>query len=144
MFSWMDKIQFGFFHYFTFYHLQLLLRKGNVFTSMCQEFCTRGGRVYLWVQGGVYLWMQGGVCLWVQGGVCLWVQRVYTPVGRHPLGRHPLDRHWADTPQADTPWADISPLAVPIPRDSHCSVRHTSYWNTFLLKILLAFWDLNW
>ena len=72
------------------YRPQQYLRKGNVFTSVCQEFCPGEG---------------GGV-------VCLGRH----PLGRHHLpgqpllGRHPL-RHPRQTPPcADNPWTEPPPL----------------------------------
>ena len=68
------------------------LGQGNIFRSVCQEFCSQG--------------------------VLSQCMRADIPPGRHSLtGRHPLGRHpcgqtplWADTPPADTsPWADHSP-----------------------------------
>ena len=57
----------------TYYRPQAKLRKGNVFTSMCQEFCPHGGRC---------------------------TPPGQTPPGQTlALGRH---SPWADTPQADT------------------------------------------
>ena len=58
------------------------LRKGNVFTSVCQEFCLQGVGVH--------------------------TPRADTPPGRHPPGQTPppLSRHplpWADTSSWQTP-----------------------------------------
>ena len=72
-----------------YYRPQTKLWKGNVFTSMCQEFCPWGGGVH--------------------------PRADPSPPDRHHPSRHPVGRHipWADTPfQADTPppaWADTSP-----------------------------------
>ena len=85
------------------YRPQQKLRKGYVFTPVCQSFCSHGGVHPL----GRHL------------------PQADTPLGRHPLGRHPpwqipLGRHspWQillgrhpptlgrHPPQADTPWAD--------------------------------------
>ena len=43
-----------------FYHPHMKLRKGNVFTSVCQEFCPRG--VYPSMHWGVYRSMHWGGC----------------------------------------------------------------------------------
>ena len=72
--------------------IALFLRKGNVFTSMCQEFCP-------WV----WAW-QGSMC---GGGVCMGACVVGEGGSMH--GR----------------------------RDSHCSGWYTSYWNAFLLFIVV-------
>ena len=113
-----------------YYRQQIKLRKGNLFTSVCQEFCPRRG--------------------------CLPdTPRENTPMGRHAPrqthpqadtspGRHtprqtppgqkdiPLGRH----PGIDTPWADPQGRPsgkIPLPRaDRYCSGWYTSYWNAFL------------
>ena len=61
-----------------YYRPQTKLRKGNVFTSVCQEFCP---------QGEVHTLPPS------------WPD---TPPGKHPLSKHPQ----ADIPQADNPQAD--------------------------------------
>ena len=58
------------------------LRQGNIFRSVCQEFCPQGGclpRCMLGYTTPTPPWAD-------------------TPLGRHPPGRHPPGRH----PQADT------------------------------------------
>ena len=86
------------------------LRQGNVFTPVCQSFCS-------------------------QGGVCHTPPWSDTPWADIPLGRHPLP--WADTPQGDTPrqtppladtpgrypWADTPWQTSPLP--SACWNTHT-------------------
>ena len=74
--------------YVSYYRPQTNLRKGNVFTSVCLEFCP---------QRGVY------------------TPQADTPWTDPPRQTPPpsLGRHhppWADTPRADTPWTD-PPLA---------------------------------
>ena len=60
----------------SFYCPQTKLRKGNVFTSVCQEFCPRG-------RGGVH-----------------------TPLGRHPAGQTPLTgRHPPEHPCNSMPFS---------------------------------------
>ena len=83
-----------------FYRPQTKLRKGNVFTSVCQEFCPRGG-VQAQAQGG----LQGGVQAQAQGvsrprprprGVCIPActeadtpqQTATAADGTHPTGMH--------------------------------------------------------
>ena len=57
---------------------QTKLRKGNVFTSVCQEFCLSGGCIPVC--------MGGGVCL---GGVCAQPPEMATAAdGTHPTGMH--------------------------------------------------------
>ena len=91
------------------------LRQGNIFTSVCKEFCPGGG-----------------VCL----SVC-WD----TPPGRHPptrqtprLDRHPPMQTPPDqTPPSQTPpRADTPPGQTPSSANGYCSRRYASYWNAFL------------
>ena len=72
------------FFWVLYYRPQTKLRKGNVFTPVCQSFCS------------------GGVSGPVHAGI------------RHPTGRHPP------------------------PKDGYCCGRYASYWNAFLLIILLT------
>ena len=76
---------------YSYYRPQTKLRKGNVFTPVCQSFCS-----------------QGGVCL----SAC-W--------DTHPLGRYPqgpqADTSWVDTPwqtlqPGETPPQQTSPCPV--------------------------------
>ena len=83
------------------------LQKGDIFTSVCQEFRR-----------------QGGVCL----NTC-WDTH---PLGRNPPGQTPPQ---ADPP-ADTPLQADTPLPADTPHpqagDGYCSGRYASYWNVFL------------
>ena len=109
------------------YRPQTKLRKGNVFTSVCQEFCP---------QWGVSQHVLGrGVCISVSTGRrCVadipWAYthpRQTPSPWAHPLDTHkPLGRH----PQVGTPWADTS-------SDGHCSGRYASYWNVVFCSILV-------
>ena len=56
------------------YHPQTKLRKGNVFTSVCQELCPKGG-VSAAVHAGIH------------------TPQADTPLDRHPLAYTPLGRH---------------------------------------------------
>ena len=100
------------------------LGQGNIFTSVCQEFCPRGG---------------GCLPQCMLGYQSQPPQSRHSPGTRHPplqgadtppWSRHPLG---ADTPPgADTPWNQAPP------READCSIRSTSgryasYWNAFLL-----------
>ena len=104
------------------------LRKGNVFTSVCQEFCPQ----------------------------CGGMSRRPPPRtrGRHPLGRHPRTR--GRSPQTrgrHPPWADTPPTRSRHPPDQrqtpsphppahgYCSGRYASYWNAFLSFDVAAMWQ---
>ena len=94
-----------------FYLPKMKLLKGNVFTSVCQEFVRRGR------------------CTPLLGR---------HPLGRQPLGRH---TPWADTPfWADTllgrhpPGSRHTPGSRHPLSDGHCSGWYTSYWNAFFLN----------
>ena len=109
------------------YHPQTRLWKGNVFTPVCQSFCS-----------------QGGVCL----SAC-WDTHTHThthtPPGRHPPGRHPLGRQpWADIPLGRHPPAQCmlgythTPPSLPSAcwdRHGYCCGRYASYWNAFLFNV---------
>ena len=92
------------------------LGQGNIFRSVCQEFCPQKGCLVL----GVF------VCVCVVSQHAL---RQTSPLGRHPLGQTPpwadtpgQTPPWADTPWADTPWADTSLGRHPLVR--HPLGRH--------------------
>ena len=95
-------------HGYDYYRPQTKLRKGNVFTNVCQEFCWWGG-------GGV--WQT-------------------PPPGRHPLdrlGRHPPGRHLpGQAPPGRHPPRQTRQTPPP-PADGYCSGRYASYWNAFFL-----------
>ena len=78
----------------SYYRPQTKLRKGNVFTPVCQSFCSQG------------------VCIPACTGHTLPGQTL--PLGRHPPGRHPprQTHSWADThpPGRHPSWADTHPL----------------------------------
>ena len=100
------------------------LRKGNVFTSGCQEFCPWGWGVHSLADTPL-----GQTHTPRQTPPWVYTPR-HTPPRQTPPGIHPLGRH----PQADTSWADPL-LQTPHPSDGHCSGRYASYWNAFLLSI---------
>ena len=88
------------------------LREGNVFTPVCQSFCSqRGGSIPAWG------------CLPLGPGV-------YTPGPRRPL---PLGRH----PPRQTPLLGKHPLGRYPPPDGYRSGRYASHWNAFLLRLKL-------
>ena len=82
------------------------LWQGNVFTSMCQQFCPQWGRSASGLGGDDPLGSRHSPG--------------QNPPGR-PLGRHPLCRHlpgqtppWADTSPGQTaPWGDTPPGQTP-------------------------------
>ena len=117
------------------------LGQGNIFTSVCQEFCPQGGRV----SASVHAWIHP-----------------LPPEQTPPLGADtpPGSIHppWeqtpplgADTPGADTPpgnthppGTDTPPEQTPLnqtpPQEADCSIRSTSgryasYWNAFLFTV---------
>ena len=63
-----------------FYRPQTMLPEGNVFTPVCQSFCSQGRGVSQHAMGGA---------------VHPFVPPGQTPPGRHPLGRLPGDGHWS-------------------------------------------------
>ena len=67
------------------YRQQTKLREGNVFTPVCQSFCS---------QEGVWPW-----ALWV----CLPLGPGEGGVWQTPPGRHPLDRHFQGRPPPKEP-----------------------------------------
>ena len=96
------------------------LRQGNVFTPICQSFCSQGG-MHGWGcawQGGS---CGGGVC---DQGVCVWSE------GMHGWGcalRGGM--HGGDVHDRGHAWQG----GMRGRRDGHCSRRYASYWNAFLL-----------
>ena len=99
------------------------MRKGNVFTSMCQEFSPQGG------------------CIPACTGADTPTGHL-PPVADTPQGRHPLPTV-ADTPSpsGQTPSGQTLPWQTPpgrhYPRQTppcpsgHCSRWYASYWNAF-------------
>ena len=93
------------------------LWEGNVFTPVCQSFCSRGG-------GGEVSQhaMDRDVCIPACNGVSASGSRGCTPLDRHPLSRHPprqthksLGRH--TTPETDTTTqTDTPPGQTPYPQ----------------------------
>ena len=66
------------------------LRQGNVFTPVCQSFCSRGGmhaRGHVWwghaLQGAC---VPRGTC--VAGGLCVARETATAAGGTHPTGMH--------------------------------------------------------
>ena len=88
---------------------QTKLRKGSVFTPVCQSFCSWGGGCLAQCMLGYTPWAD-------------------TPPGRHPLGQHPP---WADTLRADIPPEQTAPGQTPLypvhagihPRPVHAGIH---------------------
>ena len=108
------------------------MRQGNVFTPVCQSFCSQGEGVCLSACWDTPLW----------AGTLPWVGTPpgrYTPWQVHPCplaGTPPGPAHtpgWC-TPWAGTPLGRYTPWAGTPPPDGHCSGRYESYWNAFLFK----------
>ena len=104
------------------YRLQTKLRKGNVFTSMCQEFCPLGGR-------------------------SIPPRQTPPPPGRHPPSRHPPQaRHLPGRhPSGQTPsqrwplqWAVCILLECILALTSLCSAFLDKRWgNNVILRTLV-------
>ena len=65
-------------------HGSFLPRQGNIFTSVCQEFCTRGGGHAWW---GVCMAREG---VHGRGGACVAGKTAIAAGGTHPTGMHPF------------------------------------------------------
>ena len=68
------------------------------------------------------------------GGLCLSAWWDTTPSEQtHPLEQTP------PLPVQTPPWKQTPPLQeqTPLPRDSHCCGRYASYWNAFLLMLMV-------
>ena len=85
------------------------LRQGNIFTGVCQSFCSQG---------------RGHLSHWTPGRYTHTPPVRYTPPGR--------------SPQAGTHSAGTLPGRY-TPHDDHCSGRYASYWNAFLLHVHVRF-----
>ena len=100
------------------------LGQGNIFTSVCQEFCSRGGCLLLGgclVRGGLVL----GGAVWFRGEV---------PAPRGCLVGGVLVRG-AQTPHSRGKLRGIRPSPPP-PPDGYCCGRYASYWNAFLFSLV--------
>ena len=98
---------------------QTKLLEGKLFTLVCHSFCSQGGCI-LACNGQelcIPAWNgQGGYLLLGQGG-------------KHPL----------DTSRQTSTMGKHAP-----PQDGHWSGRYASYWNVFLLPILLPLLSYSW
>ena len=106
------------------------LGQGNIFTSVCQEFCPQGGRVSASVHAGIH-----------SPGANTPQEQTPPPLGADtpPRSRppradtHPRSRH----PPGSRP--PQSRHTAPSPWEADCSIRSTSgryasYWNAFLFR----------
>ena len=115
------------------------------------SFCSPGGGVCLWIQGGCLpLVLEGGSAsgsrslLSASGcrglhprGHSLWTHTcpLDTPPDTHTLGH--TQTHPGHTP---TPlWTRTHTLDTPPPDIGHWSGRYASYWNAFLLLVFFTF-----
>ena len=134
----------------SFYHPQMKLQKGNVFTSVCQEFYPQGGGCFPACTGADTPWQVHPSRYTPLAGTPPAV-----PPGRYPPGRYtpqagtpPGHVHpqagtpsWAGTPsprqvhppgQVPPPLRRYTPGQVHPPYDSHCSGQYAFYLNAFL------------
>ena len=97
------------------------LREGNVFTPVCQSFCSQGEYPSM----GVSASRSRGIHPRADTPppTRQTSPKAHTTQADTLLGRHP---YWEDTPWADTP-----------PPDGYRSGRYASYWNAFLLRLKL-------
>ena len=138
------------------------VREGNVFTPVCQSFCSQGG-VWLWVQRGA---SRSRGCTSPghipPGHTSSWLhphRHTHTPVTHlpdhtplvtppghthtlntpwiHTHHKHPLDTHslWTHTP-GHFPRTHTHPLEHPTPQLRSTSGRYQSYWHVFLFIYL--------
>ena len=114
-----------------YYRLHRSLGQGNVFRSVCQEFCPQGG--YASVYAGI-----PPPPLWNQAGTALGPSRHTPGPGTPPEPGTPCSRH---PPRAGTllpPGAGTPPTRHP--QRSACwemratSRRYPSYWNAYLFS----------
>ena len=107
------------------YRPQMKLRKGNVFTCVCQSFCSQGG-VQAQAQGVVSA--QRGVQAHSRGGVC---------PGGYPGGEVSRPRPGG----VSRPRPSGEGVSRPRPREGcvsqHALRQYASYWNAFLLRLLM-------
>ena len=101
------------------------LWKGNVFTPVCQSFCSQGGSMCVYQDA---LGQTPPLADTPLADTSLADTPWQTPPGQtSPRGRHPL----ADTP----PWADTPRQTTPPQPDGHCSRWYASCWKAFLLSL---------
>ena len=105
------------------------LRKGNVFTPVCQSFCSQGGCI--------------PACIGALGQTPPPPGR-YPNVSQHALGQtlpcvsqHALGQTLPRVSQHALGQTPTPPHPTP---DDHCSGRYTSYWNAFLFLFDFTMW----
>ena len=92
----------------------LLLRQGNIFTGVCQSFCSRGVYPSMHAAGGcIPACTRQGVCITAYTGqgvyLCMHWQGVCIPACTGQTGVYP-SMHWGRHPPGRPPWADITRL----------------------------------
>ena len=94
--------------------------------------------LHVWLPGPIFLWGGGG------GGLCMMSLPVWLPspmfLQGGSLSLVPCSR--TETPLTETPWTEtpIPWIETPLDRDYPCTVKsgqYTSYWNAFLLILVL-------
>ena len=120
------------------------LGQGNIFTSVCQEFCPQGGRGSASVHAGIH-----HPPPWTSQADTPPPDQADPPWSRRPPGAGDLPRTRQTPPGAGDPprpgrppleQADPPGPGRPPPSEADCSIRSTSgryasYWNAFLLCI---------
>ena len=113
-------------YYFIFLPSATKLRQGNIFTSVCQEFCPEGCLPHLSVCWDTH---PPGQTPPSNGQTPLHLSRHPPPLGRHPLP-------WADTP---LPWADTPPPRADTPPPQQTATAADGTYPTGMLSFLFHF-----
>ena len=116
------------------YHPQTKLRKGNVFTSVCQEFCPQGGGKRVSVPACTTGHMTRGSLS--SGGS---LSRILSQGGREE-GLCPSMHHRSHDQGVSVQGVSLSREGSLLERPP-CTVgsrRYASYWNAFLLMFVLS------
>ena len=105
------------------------LWQGNIFSSVCQEFCSGGGVTWAGTLRQLHTPPWAGTLLQPAGtppGQVHPPGQVYPPADTHPQHVHP--------PQAGNPLGGYPPWSM--------SGRYTSYWNAFLFEAM-NLWEVS-
>ena len=127
------------------------LGQGNIFPSMCPEFCPHGGRVSASVHAGIHSTPSPGPGR-PPGSITTPPDQADPPGSRHPPDQaEPPPPQWADIippDQADPPGSRHPPDQADPPQEADSSIRSTSgryasYWNAFLfVHFKKHFWSI--